>query len=158
MMMQELWKLKEAGQLNAQQMLWFEAPGEERLFDTKKDPFELHDLSADTAYADDLVRMRQQMESYLSSIEDWSDEPENDMVQRFQPRGITEKTPVPEIKEQGDQLEITAIEGASIGYQIDEGRWQLYQKPVSITASQTLKAKAVRYGWEESEEVVFTAL
>jgi len=51
-------------------------------------------------------------------------------------------------------LEITAIEGASIGYQIDDGRWQLYQQAISMKDFNTINIKAVRYGWEESEVVV----
>ena len=152
-LMKELWKLKEANQLTAEQLLWFQALKKERLFDLQKDPFELNDLSADTAYAEDLKTMQMAMNKWLSSIEDWSEESEKEMVKRFQPNGITEKTPAPTIKEMDGILEITAVEGASIGYQIAEGRWQLYQVPIALKDFSSLKIKAVRYGWEESEVV-----
>lgn len=51
-------------------------------------------------------------------------------------------------------LEINAVIGASIGYQVDDGRWQLYQAPISMKEFKTIKIKAVRYGWEESEVVI----
>ena len=154
-MMKELWRMKEANQLNAKQLLWFQSPTKERLFDIQNDPFELHDISTDTAYADDLKTMQRAMDKWLSNIEDWSNEPEEVMVNRFQPNGVTEKTPTPEIKEINELLEIKAIEGASIGYQIAEGRWQLYKKPISMKDFKTINIKAVRYGWEESEVVVW---
>jgi len=154
-MMRELWKLKEQNALNEEQLLWFQAPGEERLFDTKADPFELHDLSEDTAFSGTLTRLRASMDDWLSSIEDWSEVPENEMVERFEPNGHTEKTPAPEIQEANNTLIITASEGASIGYQLGEGAWRLYSEPIPVTDLTSLRAKAVRYGWEESEEVVF---
>ena len=37
---------------------WFSQDGREQLFDLAKDPQELQDISADPAYADDLLRLR----------------------------------------------------------------------------------------------------
>jgi len=45
------------------------------------------------------------------------------------------------------------IKGASIGYQIDDENWQLYHHPLNADSFKFIKAKAVRYGWEESEIV-----
>ena len=49
-----------------------------------------------------------------------------------------------------------ATQGASIGYTFEEGddaQWQLYTKPLRFEAgSQTLRAKAIRIGYKESEE------
>ena len=153
-LMKELWALKATNQLNAEQLRWFQAPGKERLFDLQLDPFELQDLSEDTTYQEDLTNMRQAMDEWLSRVEDWSNEPENDMVNRFQPNGKTLKTPIPEMKQVNNLLEITAVEGASIGYQIEDSRWQLYHQPIEIPKAKTIKAKAVRYGWEESDIVI----
>ena len=66
--MKELWTLRDQGKLNEDQNLWFENPGEERLFDTETDPFELHDLSKDTAYADVLYRLQNEMDDWLTRI------------------------------------------------------------------------------------------
>ena len=153
-LMQELWRLKEANALNAAQLLWFQPPRKERLFDIQHDPFELHDLSTDTAYAEDLKTMQLALENWLTNTEDWSNEPEDKMVKRFQPNGVTEKTPVPEIIEDKGLLKITAIEGASIGYQLNDGPWQLYQTPIPSSDFQMINIKAVRYGWEESDVVI----
>ena len=52
-------------------------------------------------------------------------------------------------------------QGASVGYTTDPGpnpRWQLYRGPILVKEPGTLRAKAIRYGYKESEEarVVFT--
>ena len=153
-LMKELWRLKAASQLNGEQLLWFQAPGKERLFDIQKDPFELQDLSSDTTYQQGLVDLRKAMDEWLNRVEDWSEESEKEMVNRFQPNGIREKTPVPEINQVNDLFEITAMEGASIGYQIEDSRWQLYHQPIVIPKGKTIKVKAVRYGWKESDMVI----
>lgn len=150
-MMEEFWQLKAENKLNKDQLIWFEDPGEERLFDIQNDPFELNDLSKDSSYVEDLIRMRKGLNDWLAFVEDWSEVVENEMVTRFQPNGITEKTAAPEITKVGELLQITAQDAASIGYQIDGGKWEIYTKPISLKENQTLKAKAVRYGWEESE-------
>ena len=47
----------------------------------------------------------------------------------------------------------SAAAGHSLEYRIDRGRWQLYIEPVSINRNSDIEARAVRYGWEESESV-----
>jgi hypothetical protein len=36
---------------------------------------------------------------------------------------------------------------------VDDGRWRLYQGPLEFPEGEKLAAKAVRYGWRESDEV-----
>jgi len=152
--MQELWSLKEQGQLNPTQISWFERPGEERLFDILNDPFELNDLSKDTLYADTLMVMRNGLGQWLNRVGDWSQNPESDMVASFTPTGEQEITPIPSIDLSNDLLTIKSkTPGASIGYQIDDGPWQLYSIPFEVENGSEIKAKAIRYGWEESEVV-----
>jgi hypothetical protein len=49
-----------------------------------------------------------------------------------------------------------ATQGASIAYTLEEGdsvHWQLYTGPLSLPPGvTTLRAKAIRYGYKESEE------
>jgi hypothetical protein len=45
------------------------------------------------------------------------------------------------------------VEGASLAYTFEQGdsvRWKLYTGPISVTATATLRARAVRYGWSDS--------
>ncbi|MEW6270948.1 MAG: chitobiase/beta-hexosaminidase C-terminal domain-containing protein [Thermodesulfobacteriota bacterium] len=46
--------------------------------------------------------------------------------------------------------------GASIAWTLDGGddvHWRLYGEPIVVAASATLRARAVRYGWAESDEI-----
>ena len=158
-MMQAMWSLLEEGKLNEQQRLWFEPSGKERLFDLDVDPWELNDLAGDPEYAQVLTRMRGALETWRNEVGDWSDEPEAQMVARFQPKGETPVTAAPSVSfaQQGMVLS-SQTEGASLGYSLDEGdSWQLYVDPVAVPSGSVVIAKAVRYGFEESEEVEASA-
>jgi hypothetical protein len=44
------------------------------------------------------------------------------------------------------------VPGASLGYALGAGRWRLYTGPFDAPSGSTVRAKAVRYGWDESAE------
>ncbi len=153
-MMRNMWKLKDNNKLNRNQLLWFMPPGEERLYDIQNDPYQLHDLSTDTAYTDVLNRMRNALDNWLSRIGDWSEVTEDEMVARFMPDGHQIKTPKPAIAFEKNLISINCVEkGASIGYKINNGPWLLYTRPFPVPDGGKITAKAIRYGWKESEEV-----
>ena len=77
------------------------------------------------------------------------------MVEDFQPDGERPETPPPQLRVDRGRVVMSAQEGASIGYRVDGGDWQLYGGPVSPPAGAKLSAKAVRYGWQESATVAF---
>jgi arylsulfatase A-like enzyme len=152
--MRELRALHAAGRLNQDQRRWFEPPGEERLFDTREDPHELRDRSGDPAYAAVLERMRGALDAWLARVGDWSDVPEDEMVARFRPDGAEPVTPPPQVRvENGLAFVQSGTPGASLGYRIDGGRWRLYTQPLPVPQGARIEAKAVRYGWAESETV-----
>lgn len=152
-MVREMRAMYEAGTLDALQRQWFEAPGEERLFDVLADPFELHNLAGDAAHAAVLHRMHSALQSRLAQIGDWSELSEQDMVASFQLDGDVRKTSVPHFSVQNGMVHIAATNNASIGYRVDGGHWQLYVAPFAAPMEATVEAKAVRYGWQESEPV-----
>lgn len=146
--------LYDAGDLNAIQRQWYEPPGAERLFDLERDPFEIDDVSADPHYSAVLQRMRTEMDAWLARVGDWSEEPEADMVARFEPDGERQVTPAPGLAVTGGMLVITpAAPGHSLEYRIDGRPWQLYVQPLPVDSKHEIDARAVRYGWEESEIV-----
>ena len=57
--------------------------------------------------------------------------------------------------EEGREFQLIMLEettvGSSLGYRIDGGVWRLYNEPVAIAKGQSFEAKAVRYGFKESE-------
>lgn len=153
-MVHEMRVMYDAGQLNAVQQQWYQPPGKERLFDLALDPFEIDDVSGNPQYQTVLQRMRGEMDAWLTRAGDWSDEPEAAMVARFEPGGERQVTPAPTLSLEEGALVITpAAAGHSLEYRIDGGRWQLYSDPVSVNKNIVIEARAVRYGWEESEIV-----
>jgi hypothetical protein len=94
------------------------------------------------------------MDAWLARVGDWSDEPESAMVAGFEPNGERQLTPAPTLSVKAGTLVITpAVAGHSLEYRIDEGQWQLYSGPLSVSINSEIEARAVRYGWKESEIV-----
>lgn len=155
-MMRELWRLREQGALDSVQRQWFEPPGRERLFDTLEDPHEIRDVSADPAYRGVLERMRGQLDAWLARVGDWSDVSEDEMVAGFAPGGDPPRTPAPILTAGDGRVRIDApTPGASVCYRIGDDRWRLYVAPFGAPAGATVTARAVRYGWEASDEVSY---
>jgi arylsulfatase A-like enzyme len=152
--MRALWKLHAADQLTPAQALWFQPRPLEQLYDTQHDPHELHNLAQDPAHAPVLQRMRAALADWQGQSTDWGALPEEDMVRQFWPDLEQPKTAMPAFSydAQGRVLVHSATEGASLGIRVDDGPWQLYTGPVQLAAGASLTAKAVRYGWQESEE------
>ena len=153
-MAREMHTLYAAGALNEIQSAWYEPPGEERLYDLQRDPDEIHDVSADPQYLSVLLRLRDEMNAWLTRVGDWSDQPEDSMVAGFESNGARGVTPAPALSVSDGVLVITPA-GAehSLEYRIDGGFWQLYNGPFGVEINGEVDARAVRYGWEESEIV-----
>jgi len=155
-MVRQMRAMYEAGELDAVQRQWYEAPGPERLFDLAEDPYEVHDVSGDPAYRAELERMRAAMDNWLGHVEDWSEEPEGVMVARFEPGGVQRSTPSPTLARVAGALVITPADaGHSLEYRVNKGPWRLYVAPLDIAETDTVDARAVRYGWKESEIVSY---
>lgn len=173
---QEMWRLHQAGQLHGAQALLFqnERPPEE-LYDTQSDPYEIHNLASDPAYAKELRRMRRALDAWLDEVGDLGREPESEMVRRWYPHGVQPRTAPPvfipicaqnpgiEPASEGGRFKAPvqvqihcATQGASIAYTLDPNpspAWKLYTGPVSLPVGETvLRARAIRIGYQESIE------
>jgi N-sulfoglucosamine sulfohydrolase len=177
--MQEWLGLHAAGKLSGPPALWMRnrRPAEE-LYDVRADPHQVRDLAADPAYAATLGGMRRAVVEWMTRIDDQGLITEAEMIDRMWPGGVQPKTAQPYVvprrsAESPARLKSMRIDaptevviyvptqGASIGYTSDEGsnpRWQLYDGPILVDSPMTLRAKAIRYGYAESEEarIVFT--
>lgn len=154
--MQELWRLHDEGELPPRIEQYFSAPRpEEELYDTWADPDEMNNLARDERYARVLERMRGALERYQDRFADQSVGGELAMVQRMWPQLEQPVTQAPEMvqTEAGRVSLASPTAGASIGYRLNGGAWQLYVDPVLIGEGQEMEAKAVRYGFAESAVV-----
>jgi arylsulfatase A-like enzyme len=153
-MVREMRALFEADQLDEAQSRWFEAPGAEQLFDLRADPYELSNLAADPEMSPVLGAMRGELDRWLAEVGDTSEEPEAMMAERFWPGGEQPVTREPSGSVSAGFLTLESVDvGASLGYRINSGAWQLYSGPVTVAPGDRITAKAVRYGWAESATV-----
>jgi len=178
--MQEWFRLQAERALSGPAALWMrtERPAEE-LYDTEKDPYQIHNLSGEMGHRDTLERMRKAVTDWMARINDQGLINEPEMIQRMWPGGVQPETAQPYIvlrrtpDVQTRQASMTVsgptevviyvpTQGASIGYTHEEGpsaKWRLYTGPILVHPGMTLRAKAIRYGYKESAEArtTFTA-
>lgn len=173
--MQELIRLDAEGKLTGPQKLWMsDTRPPEELYDTVNDPWEINNLATNPKYKSILERKRSELDRWMSEIDDMGKIPEEQMVERMWPGHVQPETHAPLILEYGstgmEPLQtvnsrdpVTVIlycstQGASLGYTTDTGdnpSWNLYTGPITLSRGRTtLRAKAIRYGYKESDEAV----
>ena len=170
---QELLRLHAEGALGGTTALWMRThrPPEE-LYDTVEDPHQTRDLASDPRHRDTLLRLRKAVEDRMARTRDQGLVNEPEMIQRMWPGGVQPETAQPYIldrrsTERPARVETMALkagtevviyvptQGASIGYTTEEGpgaRWKLYTGPIRVSPGMTLRARAIRYGYKESQE------
>jgi arylsulfatase A-like enzyme len=178
--LQEMWRLYMAGELQGPQLLMFQPnrPVEE-LYDTQSDPYEVHSLAGDPAYQPELKRLRGALDAWIKEVGDMGEIPEAEMVRRWYPDGekpetappvfvpICEESPGQEAAPEGGTFKgpvlvqlHCATQGASIAYtfgQGDDPHWLLYTTPLRLPEGKTtLRARAIRIGYGESKESAAT--
>ena len=152
--------MKEKGTLNDFQAQWFrESKPREELFDCVNDPHELNNLAGDPAFADKLIELSGEMNSWLNEIRDHPNLPERDLIDQLW--GGREEKPVtsePIISREGNTLSIRCgTPGASIGYKIlnqsmeEPISWKIYTGPFEAHTGDTIRVNAHRIGYEPSE-------
>ena len=158
-MMQEIQRLRDAGQLPPVTQGWFGPKPAEELYDTQKDPDELTNLAQNPAFAQKLAELRLAEQQWVREVRDKGFMQERDLIQLFWPNNEQPVTESPKLIRQPPgndaQLVLTcATKGASIGYQINGGPWQLYSQPVTVPTGAKVTGKAIRIGYKPSPEVV----
>ena len=171
--MQEWFRMQAESALRGPAALWMRTsrPAEE-LFDVHRDPHQIENLAGHPAHRATLEKMRAAVAGWMTGIGDQGLINEAEMIQRMWPGGVQPVTAQPyvvprrttEVPERRPVMPAPApmevviyvpTQGASIGYTTEEGpapRWRLYTGPIRVTAPMTLRAKAIRYGYKESEE------
>ena len=159
--MQELLRMRDAGELDEYQAQWFRTTKDpEELFDTEADPYELNNLAGDPAYAEKLAQLSAEMDRWMEEIDDKGLMPEAEFIEKIWPGKVQPETEAPVAVMENGQVTLTsATEGANIGYQVlGTGEelgdvWQVYTGPVELNTGERLVAVAHRIGYKPSEEI-----
>lgn len=152
-MMQEMSRLAAEGELEAGPALWFRSIRDpEELYDTATDPHEIDNLAADPDQVVRLATMRAALDDWLAGSADLGLLPESVQRERFWPGGVRPKTAEPALDVgEGVVHASSDTEGASIGVRVGGGEWVVYTGPLQDVSGKRVDAKAVRYGWLESD-------
>ncbi|MEK9604479.1 MAG: sulfatase, partial [Flavobacteriaceae bacterium] len=96
--MQELLRMRDAGELDENQAQWFrQSKVKEELFDTENDPHELNNIADDPKYADVLNSLRTECDRWMKAIDDKGFINEVDLIADFYPNGKAQLTQAPTI-------------------------------------------------------------
>ena len=160
--MQDLWRLHAHHALTPLQESQFTTPRpREELYDVVADPDETKNLAGDPAYAADLARLRAALADFEAKTPDLCPDSERAMAERMWPGLVQPKTAPPVVAHvTQDGVDAVALRsptpGASLGYRFPDDpprRWRLYVAPIPAPPGLALEAKAVRYGYAESETI-----
>lgn len=166
-MMRELLRLHNAGELNAEQEIWFhDSKPVEELYLVNEDPNQLNNVASDPKYSKVLEKMRKELKKWQNEVGDKGFIPEGEMVRQMWPNLEQPETPVPVVQFRKDKAILSCPEkGASFAYQITgEGvgakeewkYWKVYNGPFELRKGETLHAVAIRIGYKQSSEVKFS--
>jgi arylsulfatase A-like enzyme len=162
--MKALWAGYEAGDLPPDGAALFEPLPRVQLYDTLSDPYEVENLVGDPRFAEVEARLEAALEAWQQRVGDMSAMPEADMIELMWPEGVQPVTeaPVAAMEPVGEAVLIalsSPTPGASIGYRLNgEDGWDLYHQPLEVPQGMVIEAKAVRYGYAESQPVEIRAV
>jgi len=156
-MMRELLALDAAGELEGAPALWFrDVRTADELYDLDADPHEIQNLAGDPAHAENLTRLRAELDRHLEMHADLGLLPEPALRAHFYPDGERPVTSPPALAIVHDDERALAVitattPDASIRHRVDGAAWQLYVDPFEAKPGERIEARSVRYGWSESE-------
>ncbi|ANW96644.1 hypothetical protein AXE80_10315 [Wenyingzhuangia fucanilytica] len=163
-MMNEYFDLNGKGELNDVQSDWFQTKQPEELYDCEKDPFNIHNLANNPAYAKVLKTMRKAYLKKAKHQKDYGEISEHVLVNQMWPNGVQPVTSKPEFTCLKKKVSIECdTKGSSIAYLILDkpnaklnfkSGWKLYTESIKLTDD--LKGKyiyvmAERIGYKTSE-------
>ena len=153
--MAELRRLHAEGALTPLQDSYFLTPRPaEELYDLRADPHETINLADDPAYTARKMELAAALSAWRMQIGDPGKLAEDQLIRAAWGADEQPTTRAPTLQQTSAgtvRLE-SATAGASIGYRLnDEPRWRLYTAPFPAVAGARVEAKAIRYGFKESE-------
>lgn len=158
-LMHQILEMKKQGALNKVQMAWLaDSKPADELYDIEKDPYEIDNLAADSSYSDIKSSLEKDLMAWMVDIDDMYQIDEQTQAEKAWPNGVQPKTNSVNFKQDKEKLLLSCdTEGATIAYR-EKGaeRWEIYTDSIDIENIETpIEAKAVRYGYEASEQTTF---
>ena len=163
-MMAEMRRLASEGKLSPLQASYFRTPRlPEELYDLRADPHEINNLADDPAYGSVKAKLAGVLAAWRARIGDAGKMPEDQMIKAAWGAESQPQTtkPVMFVSPGGNDILVklaSETEGASIGYRFEgETRWRLYTRQIDVRPGTRIEAKAIRYGFKESEVMAAVA-
>jgi uncharacterized sulfatase len=149
--------------LNPVQLLFFapEKPAEE-LYDVVQDPHEVRNLADSPEHRAVLSRMRQALDQWRTETADLGTLPEAELRERMRPGGAWVQVAAPAVQETRLREGVlrlavrSATPGASFAYTTEQGdtaRWRLAAGDIELALPASVRIKACRLGYLDSEVV-----
>jgi N-sulfoglucosamine sulfohydrolase len=153
--MKELLKMRDAGELDKNQSLWFRQTKEdEELFDLENDPHELNNIANDPSYGEVLFTLRNECSRWMKAIDDKGYVNEVDLISQFYPEGKAQSTAGPEIKINNGKIHVSCkTPGAQIGYRYASEKapylgWKKYYDHIDEKINDTIEIITHRLGFK----------
>lgn len=163
-MMKPMLALRDQGKLDSVAMKWFRSKDKEELYEVRKDPDNINNLSADPVYKDTLVKMRELLWDFLSKNPDLGEIPESKLISLMWPANKQPETQKPKIELVDGKCRISCpTDGASVVYMIADSPdiktgynapWKLYSAPVEVEQGDFVLSRAERIGYKTSEVTI----
>jgi hypothetical protein len=158
-MMRKMEEMRDLGQLDSIQMLWFASPAPaEALYYCKEDPHNINNLASDPRYATKLEQMREafQQEWIDKYNKNWVSHGETFFIGRARPGGEQPVTANPEVEITNDGYFIikNLSSEVTVSYAIGNGKMNIYTKPVKINKGDEITCIAGRIGYKNSDRKI----
>ncbi len=164
-LMQELLRMRDSGELDKYQSLWFrENKEDEELFDIENDPHELNNIANDPLYSEILSKLRDECSRWMEAINDKGFINEVDLISQFYPNGKAQLTAVPDIKINNGKVFVSCETlGAQIGYRYASKKapyvgWNKYDRPLDNKVNDTIEIITHRLGFKFAITTVYNGV
>ena len=153
--MQELLRMRDTGELDEYQALWFrKSKPEEELFDIENDPHELNNIANNPQYTEVLTAMREECISWMNVIDDKGLIEEKELIESFYPNRKARQTELPIIEISEKNVSVNELtDGSRLGYRYSSEKlpskgWNHYNNPIDLKPNDTLEIIAHRIGYK----------
>jgi hypothetical protein len=163
-MMPEFLRMRDAGELNDIQMLWFDSTKPEiELYDINADPEQINNIAHLQEYQNEINTMLVALENWQKSIDDKGDIPEAELLLNMWPNMEQPFTASPEVNLVNNEYKVSCItKGADLVYRYSTSadtiqeldHWMLYTEPIKKLENMYVHLRSTRIGYVDSQPVI----